>query len=224
MRRLINEEVFLSLVALAAAGISPNIFPAAQAGLAKMSALAATVLVPSIVLLAVVLAIAVFRGLPRLANRLLAGAAAGIVATIALEVVRIASFRFGGMPGDLPRLMGVLLTDRLMLGPSLGSDLLGYAYHFWNGACFGVIFAVLFGRRRVLWAAVYGTLIGLGFLASPAVKAMGVGFMGMQMPSMIVTVVIAHLAYGLVLGALLRRWLPADGWLLSPLIRQEAIG
>jgi len=108
------------------------------------------------------------------------------------------------MPGDLPRLMGVLLTDRFMLGPSLGSDLLGYAYHFWNGASFGVIFALLFGRRTILWAAGYGTLIGLGFLASPAVKAMGVGFMAVQMPSMIVTVVVAHVAYGLVLGALLR--------------------
>ncbi len=53
-----------------------------------------------------------------------------------------------GMIGDLPRLMGVLLTDRFMLGPSLVSDILGYAYHFWNGASFGVIFAVLLGRRR----------------------------------------------------------------------------
>jgi hypothetical protein len=88
-----------------------------------------------------------------------------------------------------------------------------------------VIFAVLLGRKRILWAVGYGTLIGLGFLASPAVKAMGVGFMGVQMPSMIVTVVIAHLAYGIVLGALLRRWLPDDGWLLSPpRVRQEAIG
>jgi Family of unknown function (DUF6789) len=224
MRRLINEKVVLSLVALAAAGVSPNVFPAAQAGLAKMSVLATTLLIPSIVLLAVVFAIAVFRGHPRLVNRLLAGAAAGIVATVALEVVRIASFRLGGMPGDLPRLMGVLLTDRFMLGPSLGSDLLGYAYHFWNGASFGVIFAVLFGRRTILWVAGFGTVIGLGFLASPAVKAMGVGFMAVQMPSMIVTVVIAHLAYGLVLGALLRRWLPDDGWLLSPPAQREAIG
>jgi hypothetical protein len=87
-----------------------------------------------------------------------------------------------------------------------------------------VIFAVLFGRRTILWAAGFGTVIGLGFLASPAVKAMGVGFMAVQMPSMIVTVIIAHLAYGLVLGSLLRLWLPDDGCLLSPIIRQEAIG
>jgi hypothetical protein len=32
---------------------------------------------------------------------------------------------------------------------------------------------------------------------------------------MAVTVVVAHLAYGLILGALVRRWLPDDGWLLA---------
>jgi hypothetical protein len=212
---MIREDVVLSLVALAAAGVSPNIFPAAQAGMATMSALATSVLIPSAVVLALVLVGAVLRGHPRLAGRLLAGAAAGVLATLGLEVVRTVSFRFGGMPGDLPRLMGVLLTDRFMLGPSPVSDILGYAYHFWNGASFGVIFAVLLGRRRHPWAAGYGAVIGLGFLASPAVKAMGVGFMATGMPTMIVTVLIAHLVYGLILGALLRRWLPNDGWILS---------
>lgn len=39
--------------------------------------------------------------------------------------------------------------------------------------------------------------------------------MGVQMPTMIVTVVLAHAVYGLMLGLVLRRSLPADGWLLS---------
>jgi hypothetical protein len=215
MRRLFDEEVLLSLIALVAVGVAPNIFPAAQAGLAKMSVLAAYLMIPSIVVLGAVLAIALFRGHPRLTNRVLVGLAAGVVATIGLEAVRTVSFRLGGMPGDLPRLMGVLLTDRFMLGPSLASDVLGYAYHFWNGACFGIIFTVVLGRSRMLWAVGYGMVIGLGFLASPAVKAMGVGFMGVDMPAMAVTVVLAHLAYGLILGALVRRWLPDDGWLLA---------
>ncbi len=49
------------------------------------------------------------------------------------------------MPGSLPQLAGVLLLDRFMLGPSLWSDVAGWAYHYWNGVCFGLIFAVLFG-------------------------------------------------------------------------------
>lgn len=216
MRRLFNEETILSLVVLAAAGVAPNIFPAAQAGFAKMSVLAVIVLVPSIVVLAAALATAIVRGHPRLTNRVLVGIIAGLAATVGLEVVRSVSFRLGGMPGDLPRLMGVLLTDRFMLGPSLASDILGYAYHFWNGACFGIIFVVGLGRKSMLWAMGYGALIGLGFLASPAVRAMGVGFMGVAMPAMIVTVIVAHLVYGTILGVLSRRWLPDDGWLLAP--------
>jgi hypothetical protein len=222
MRRFFNEEILLSLIVLAAAGVAPNIFPAAQAGFAKMSVLAVVLLVPSIVLLAAVFATAIVRGHPRLTNRILVGIIAGLAATVGLEVVRSASFRLGGMPGDLPRLMGVLLTDRFMLGPSLASDILGYAYHFWNGACFGIIFVVVLGRKSMLWATGYGTLIGLGFLASPAVKAMGVGFMGAAMPAMIVTVILAHLVYGIILGLLSRRWLPDDGWLLAPSFDREA--
>lgn len=216
MRRAINEEVILSLAVLLLAGVSPNIFPAAQAGLEKMSVLAMRFLLPSIVLLAAVLAVARWRSHRRLASHMLVGALAGVIATAGLEVVRATSFRLGGMPGDLPRLLGVLLTNRFMLGPSALSDVLGYAYHFWNGACFGVIFAVLLGRKPLLWTAAYGELVGLGFLASPAVKAMGVGFMGVRMPAMIATVLVAHLAFGLVLGYLLRRWLRDDGWLLAP--------
>jgi hypothetical protein len=119
------------------------------------------------------------------------------------------------MPGDLPRLLGVLLTDRFMLGPSALSDVLGYTYHFWNGASFGLVFAVLFGRASWRWTSIYGLVIGLGFLAGPAVRAMGVGFLGLQMPTMTVTVVVAHLAYGLLLGLCLSRSIPVAGGLAT---------
>ncbi len=215
MRRFFHEEIILSLVVLAAAGVAPNLFPVAQAGYGKLSVLAVSLLVPSLVIIALVFITARIRVHRRLVNRLLAGVGAGLIATLALEAVRISSFRLGGMPGDLPRLLGVLLTDRFMLGPSRLSDFLGYGYHFWNGASFGMIFAVLLGRRGIGWGLGYGVLIGLGFLASPAVKAMGVGFMAFQMPAMQLTVVIAHLAFGLLLAVLTRRWIREDSWLLQ---------
>ena len=62
-----------------------------------------------------------------------------MAATVALEVVRITGFRIGAMPGDLPRLMGVLILNRFAEGPGTGSDLAGWAYHFWNGAAFGIV-------------------------------------------------------------------------------------
>ena len=215
MNRFRIEGIALGLLTLAAAAVSPNIFPAAQAGLARMSVLAVGLLVPSIALLVAVAVTAALRGHRGLVRRMIAGAACGAAATLGLEAVRLPSFHLGGMPGDLPRLLGVLLTDRFMLGPSALSDVLGYAYHFWNGASFGLIFAVLFGRASWRWTSAYGLAIGLGFLAGPAVRAMGVGFLGLQMPAMTATVVVAHLTYGLLLGLCLRRSLPEAGGMLA---------
>lgn len=228
MRREQIEGTVLSLVALLMAGIAPNIFPAAQAGYAKMSYLGAHLLLPSLVVLAATLAASVLRVHRRLTRRLVAGAGAGLVGTVGLEAVRMTSFHLGGMPGDLPRLMGVLLTDRFMLGPSPLSDVLGWLYHFWNGACFGIIFSVVLGRRAVWWAVVYGELIGLGFLVSPAVKSLGIGFMGMDRPAMPLTVAVAHLAYGAILGMLTHRWLGREpwrgaGWPHEPLLREPRL-
>ena len=215
MKRIFSEETLLSVLALLMSAVAPNIFPAAQAGIAKMSILGVRLLMPSIIILGIVLVFAYVRGHRRLVNRLFAGGAAGFLATAGLEVVRITSFHFGGMPGDMPRLLGVLLMDRFMLGPSPLSDFLGYTYHFWNGICFGIIFAVLVGRKPVPWAVVYAELIGVGFLLSPAVKALGIGFMGAQMPSMPATIVLAHLVFGLLLGILCRQWTWDGGWLFS---------
>jgi hypothetical protein len=211
MRIGLNEETVVGALILAAAGVSPNIFPAAQAGYAKMSALGVRVLLPAVAVLIVLIVVAAARGHRRLVRRTVVGAIAGAIATVGLEAVRSVSFHLGGMPGDMPRLLGVLLTDRVMLGPSPWSDLLGYIYHFWNGVSFGLIFAVIVGRRSLWWALVYAEFIGLGFLVSPAVRAMGIGFMGLKMPAMPLTVLLAHVVFGTVLGLLVRRWLPSQG-------------
>lgn len=210
MRRLLNEQTMLAATILGLAAIAPNIFPVAQAGFAKMSEMGAVVLLPSLVLLAAAVIIAGRRGHRALVHRVLRGTAAGVIATVGLEIVRITSFRLGGMPGDLPRLMGVLLTDRFMYGPSALSDILGWAYHFWNGGVFGLIFAVLLGRRPALWYVGYGVLIGVGFLASPVVKSMGIGSFGLGMPTMPATVIAAHVVYGWALGYLYLRWSRTD--------------
>ncbi|GMR21838.1 MAG: hypothetical protein BMS9Abin37_0156 [Acidobacteriota bacterium] len=215
VKRVFHEEILFSGVVLLLAGLGPNLFPAAQAGLVKFSVLGQYVLLPSVVAFAATVILTVRRGHERLTNRVVSGAVAGLAATVGLEIVRATGFRLGWMPGDLPRLMGVLLTDRFMLGPSLLSDVLGWSYHFWNGLCFGVIFTVMFGRRSLLWAVVYAQLIGIGFLLSPAVKSLGIGFMGLEMPSMPVTVVLAHLAYGMILGVVTRRLVRDEGWLLG---------
>lgn len=212
-QRLFQEETILSGIVLMMVGISPNIFPAAQAGYAKMSWLAIWLLIPSLVVLVAVFVVASLRHQTRLINRMLAGAAAGFIATFALDLVRLTGFHLGWMPGDLGMLLGVLITDRFMSGPSTLSNILGYTYHYWNGAAFGIIFAVLFGRKPMVWGIGYGLLIATVFLMTPAVQATGAGFMGMQMPMMPVTISLAHLVFGSVLGYLCHKWVQEDGWL-----------
>jgi len=214
-------ELFTSLLILASAGVSPNIFVAAQAGIADMNVMGLWLLLPAIAVLLITFLFAQARGYVRLVNRVLAGAVAGIVATMGLEVVRMYSFHHGGMPGDLPRLMGVLLTDQFMMGPSPFSDFLGYAYHYWNGASFGIIFAVFLGRKTVFWGVAYGVIIGTVFLMSPPVDALGIGFMGKEMPTMPLTVYIAHLAYGGILSWLCHCWIRDEGWLLADVFIQN---
>lgn len=219
-RRFI-EEILLSGIVLLCAAVSPNIFPAAQSGRFGsagdvMSSLALYALIPALVVLGLTVAFAAWRGHRRLVNRVWVGIVAGMIATVGLEAVRITSFRvFNGMPGDMPKLMGVLLMNRFFEGPSALSTTLGYLDHFWNGACFGIVFAVIFGRVYFNWGILFALAIGTGFLLSPTVRPLGVGFIAHEMPAMQITVYLAHLFYGTILGLLCYRWIRDRGWLFS---------
>ena len=210
-----NSNVILGLVVLAMAGISPNIYPAAMAGWASMPVLGTWLLLPSIIIIVLIYVISRAQNRTVLSHRILIGAVSGLIATIGLEIVRIFGFKMGWMPGDMPKLLGVLLTNRFMQGPSTWSNFLGYAYHYWNGASFGIIFVVLFGRKPVWWGLLYALLIGTGFLLSPAVKAMGVGFMATGLPGMTEIVYGAHILFGLILGFLAHQWLKTPEWLFA---------
>ena len=210
----INSDVILGIIVLALAGIAPNIYPAAMKGIAGMPFLSKWLLLPSIIIIITIYIVSRKQHRTLLSRRIMVGALSGVIATIGLEVVRIFGFKMGWMPGDMPKLLGVLITNRFMEGPSTWSNILGYAYHYWNGAAFGIIFVLLLGRKPIWWGLIYALLIGTGFLLSPSVKAMGVGFMGTGLPGMIEIVYGAHIAFGLILGYLAHRWLRNPEWLL----------
>jgi uncharacterized protein DUF6789 len=190
----------LGLALLAATG--PAAFPLAQMGYAPLQRLAMVLILPSAALLLVTAGHLEWRG-HSVGRAIRKGLMAGAVATVALEAVRYTGFRLGLMPGNLPELMGVLLLNRFALGPSTGSNVAGFAYHYWNGAAFGAIFAALFMRRPRWWGIPYGVAIGIGFLASPVVQSLGVGLFGKDFGwRFAATVLTAHAAYGVALGAL----------------------
>jgi hypothetical protein len=203
------------LLLLAAASVSPLIFPIAESGRSSMDILAKLVLLPAALLLLATVGL-LYRANDSLARISAAGLAAGAVATIALEVIRLPGFWLGFMPGNLPRLMGVLLLGQFASGPSLKSDIAGWAYHFWNGTSFGLIYVLVFGTCRLWAGAVFGVLLGFGFMLSPVVSSLGVGFLGLKfLRGFPVTVTVAHAAFGLALGWLSASWL---GFVESPLL------
>jgi hypothetical protein len=192
-------RVFILLLA----AVGPLAFPAAQLGYASLHDLALFAVLPSIAALVTIWLFARHTR-PEVAAIILRGSAAGAVATLALEAIRYSGFRLGFMPGNLPQLMGVLLLDRFAFGPSAWSDIAGFAYHFWNGAAFGILFVGITARTSIVRAIVYGLAVGVGFLGSPVVQSLGVGLFGREFGwHFAATVLLAHAAFGATLGLLL---------------------
>jgi hypothetical protein len=209
----------LLFMALAAASVAPLIFPAAQAGYGTMAQSARYILLPAAIILVLLAAIR-RKSAPAISKSVVWGGIAGAIATIGLEVIRITGFEMGYMPGNLPRLMGVLLLDRFALGPSFASDFVGWLYHFWNGACFGVVYALVFGASRRWPGVLYGILVGLGFLVSPVVLSLGVGYFGLQFSiGFPITVLTAHVVFGVLLGMLAHRFLSGQPSVLMTELR-----
>ncbi|ACO34149.1 MULTISPECIES: hypothetical protein [Acidobacterium] len=202
--------LILAGISLALASVGPLIFPIAESGTSSLSALALHWMVPAIVLLAII-AIATRKRLPLISHSIFWGALAGMVATVGLECIRISGFHLGYMPGSMPKLIGVLLLDQFMTGPTVLSNIAGWAYHFWNGACFGIVYVLFLGTRRRWLAIPYALVIGTIFMLSPVVRAMGIGYFGLQFSvGFLIVVYLAHLVFGSILGWLSRRLLQAQ--------------
>lgn len=202
------SKLIIIALALLIAGISPNLFVIAQAGMAPFQSLVLYVLLPSIIFLLLILGIAYYLNYKDIFHLAINGIIGGFIATVGLEIFRETGFRLGTMPGDLPRLMGVVMLNQFSSGPDIWSDLAGWAYHFWNGAAFGIIFSLLLGKPKIWQGALYGFLIGVGFMITPVVKSLGIGLFGVEFKDgyqFALTVTLAHLTFGTILALILIR-------------------
>ncbi len=203
------KKLFITFILLGLAAISPNLFPAAQKGIASFPWLVSKFLFPSAALICIIIIAAKILKYTDITRLAINGILVGIISTIALEIFRLSGFKLGWMPGDLPRLMGVIVLNQFASGPDIWSDLAGWAYHFWNGAVFGLIFSLLLGQSKLWQGILYGLLIGVGFMISPVVKSLGIGKFGVEFKNgyeFASIVTIAHAAFGLSLSLLLKRW------------------
>lgn len=207
-------ELVLTAVALLVAAIGPNILVVATTpGMPEMPALVTFALLPSFVLFAIVWIVAAGLGRTRLTNRLWVGLWAGAACSAVLDAIRLTGFHLGWMPGNMPRMFGVLILDQMAVGPSLGSDVLGYLYHYWVGTCFGLTYTLLAGRIRWWGGVVWGLIIEIGMMVTPPmVVAMDTGYFGVKFgPGLFGTSLVAHGAFGAALGLLAERYVRHRG-------------
>jgi hypothetical protein len=178
----------------------------------EMPLLAKWVLLPSIVLLGLVWAIAARLRLERLNNRIWTGIWVGFGCTAALDVFRLTSFSLGLLPGNMPRMFGVLILDQMALGPSTLSDIVGNLYHSWVSICFGLTYTLLVGRTRWWGGLIWGLIIEVGMMTTPPmVVAMDTGYFGLKLGKGLLNGVflgslVPHISFGIALGMLLERY------------------
>ena len=140
------------------------------------------------------------------------GAIAGIIAAVAYDLFRL-PFVLNGIPlfKVFPRFGELLLGST---EPRWLVQLLGWTYHFSNGAALGVMFLALVSRpsaRNLFWGAVVFALgVELILLCTPYPR-----FFGLPFDQRFITLTAsAHLVFGIALGgwcALVRHRLVKDG-------------
>lgn len=205
-------ELAATGIVLAATAVSPLMFVATAAGYGSMNFYAKFALLPAIAVVLVIAVLARLKQWRRLGRGLLVALVAGPLATLGLEVVRIIGFRvFHAMPGSMPMLMGVLITNRTLLGPDIWSNLVGWGDHvFINGISFALVYVLVFGRQAWWKAIPYAWLIATIFMLSPDMTMLGnIGDFGLAMgPGFAITVYLAHTVFGLILGLVVSRSYP----------------
>lgn len=202
-------EFLLTLIALLCVAVGPNILVVALTpGMPEMHLLTRYALIPSLVVLAAIGLISRWLGWRCLTNRLWTGMWVGAVTTGVLDAVRLTGFSLGLMPGNMPRMFGVLILNTMATGPTVGSDIIGYLYHYWVGACFGLTLTLLFGKVRWWAGPVWALVIEVGMMTTPPmVVAMDTGYFGFKSGSgLFITSLVAHVAYGVFLGVLIEKY------------------
>jgi hypothetical protein len=198
-----------------------------------------TILLPSTILLYGIAILDRLRGDGRLWRAVMLGTLAGLVGAVAYDIFRL-PFVFSDAWGmgriGIPQMplfkvfprFGALILGQPVEQPSysLAANLIGWAYHFSNGAMFGVMFTAMYVGsqsvvesatrsaargsvwRPVAWATLMAVGIELCLLASPYARYFGI----QPTPRFIVVTLIAHIIFGIGLGAYFAwhsaRWRP----------------
>ena len=151
------------------------------------------------------------RGDGQLARAVLIGLTGGLLAAAAYDVFRL-PFVFAkewGIDSVVPPMQLFKVFPRfgaMILGQpieqrqySLAASLLGWAYHFSNGATFGVMYLAMVGdakRRHWAWAVAMAVGLELGMLLTPYPRVFGIPITA----RFVAVTMAAHAIFGVGLG------------------------
>jgi hypothetical protein len=175
------------------------------------------------IFLPALLALVAFAGLDRwkgdgkLWRAVSIGLAAGLLAAVAYDAFRL-PFVFAkqwGIESVVPPMkvfkvfprFGAMILGQPIEQPeySLAAHIVGWIYHFSNGATFGVMYLAIIGsasRRHWAWAVVFAVALELGMLFTPYPSVFRIPITA----RFVVVTVAAHVVFGVGLGF-------AAGWL-----------
>ena len=184
-------------------------------GLCDMRTFTFFILTPATILLYAIAWLDRQKGDQRLWRAVVIGTLAGLVGAVAYDVFRLPfvySHAWGmnriGIPQMplfkvFPRFGALILGEPVEQSSySFPAQIIGWAYHFSNGATFGVMFAAMIGEVKNrygggwIWGVVMAVGIEICLLLSPYTS-----FFGLEMTSTFVAVtLIAHMIFGIGMG------------------------
>ena len=231
-----KSELALTIIVIILSGVSASLVIIPVLGIMPYATFRDVAIIPSVI---AIFAIGILsrNRFPRITNRLFKGMAAGAIASFALEAIRIPGYMFAKwIPGDgMISLPGMLLTEKItsiagfkqavmqsgvgmsMYTASMDAFMVGALWHFWNGATFGIIYALIIGKGKWWYGLIWAFIIEIGMMLAPYLIEMKgpFGIEHMDGYNIFVMTLIAHLAFGAVLGILVQRWKKGSESILS---------
>ncbi len=222
-----KSEFGLTIIVIILSGASASLLIFGPLDLIPYSTYRDVVIIPSVI---AIFAIGIFSRskFPRITNRLFKGMAAGAVASFALEAIRIPGYMLTKwLPMDsMISVPGLLLTEKIsslaevknvimqsgiamnLYHAPIDAFMVGALWHFWNGATFGIIYALIIGKGRWWYGMIWAFIIEIVMMLAPYLIMMKgpFGIEHMDGYNIFVITLIAHLAFGAVLGILIQKW------------------
>ena len=198
---VMGKEKILTIIVIILSGSSAGFLILGSLSIVPYVPFRNFVLIPSII---AIFAIGIYAhsNLPRFSNRLFTGMWVGAVATFALEIFRIPGYLYARwIPmDDMIMLPGMLLTEKVSSIMALRQTIMssdvpmhlffspfdaltaGVLWHFWNGATFGLTYALIVGKGKWRYGLIWGFIVEIGMMLAPWLVMMmgpfGINFAG----------------------------------------------